>query len=346
MVTKNFFKNSVIVLALLSLPSCKWFSKNQDGVDCVSCCADDSSTTLLTVDGRPALTQRDFDNLINEITEANEQAKLMLQLIPDFREQFFKAKKQAIVISEWAKRTGVRNTPEYKKKENRMMEAIKESLDSEEFIKNHSVEVSDEDALKYYEENKDKDPRIASATAGVHAVGVSFGDAAKANDFAKKLKAAGNKNVDSLAKENKLSVTSFGTITQDSMVDNAIKAKALSAKQFPESFVVKDANGKSWVVVVKSKDKGTYKKFEEVSQTIKHMLKPRKLEEMVNTELPKLEAEYKIVENSKFFEDLRKKSEQDQAAQAQEMAMAAAPKAPAKELSGAKPANNKHTSVA
>lgn len=337
MITKNFFKNSVIVLALLSLPSCKWFAKNQDGTDCVSCCSGDSSTILLTVDGRPALTQRDFDNLINEITEANEQAKLMLQLIPDFREQFFKAKKQAIIISEWAKRNGIRNTPEYKKKENRMMEAIKESLDSEEFVKRHSVEVSDEDALKYYEENKDKDPRIANATPGVHAVGVKFDDSAKASEFAKKVKNGGSKNIEGLAKENKLTITSFGTITQDSMIDNAIKSKALSTKQFPDTFMVKDASGKSWVVVAKNKDKGTYKKFEEVKETIKHMLKPRKLEEMVNTELPKLEVEYKIVENNKHFEDLRKKSEQDQASQAQEMGMPEMPKAPSKELSGAKP---------
>lgn len=336
MITKNFFKSSVIVLALLSLPSCKWFAPNQDSADCGSCCSNEANETLLTVNGRTALTKNDFDNLINEITEANEQAKLMLQLIPDFREQFFKAKKQAIIISEWSKRNGVRNTPEYKKKENRMMEAIKESLDSEEFVKRHSVEVSDEDAMKYYEENKDKDPRLAGNTPGVLSVGVSFDDSAKASEFAKKVKNNGSKNLEGLAKEQKLAVTSFGVVTQDSMVDNAVKEKVLSSKQFPETFMLKDAKGKTWVVVAKSKDKGNYKKFEEVSATIKHMLKPKKLEEMVNTELPKLETEYKIVENSKYFEGLRNKAEQDQA-QAQEAATQNMPKAPAKELSAAKP---------
>ncbi|MDR3646523.1 MAG: hypothetical protein P4L22_03205 [Candidatus Babeliales bacterium] len=340
MVTKNFFKNAVIVLALLSLPSCKWFSQNQDSLDCDTCCSSDTNTTLLTVNGKTALTQRDFDNLIEEITQANEQAKLMLQLIPDFREQFFKAKKQAIVISEWAKRNGIRNTPEYKKKENRMMEAIKESLDSEEFVKHHSVEVSDEDALRYYEENKDKDPRIASNTPGVLAVGVRFEDGAKASEFAKKVKNNGAK-VEALAKEQKLPVTSFGVITQDSMVDNAIKAKVLSSKQFPDTAMVKDAQGTAWVVVSKSKDKGAHKKFEEVKETIKHMLKPRKLEEMVNTELPKLETEYKIEENSKYFENLRNKAAHDQAAQAQEMAQAM-PAAP--EAKTVKPV--KHTAAA
>ncbi len=67
------------------------------------------------------------------------------------------------------------------------------------------------------------------------------------------------------------------------------------------------------------------------------MLKPRKLEEMVNVELPRLEAEYKITENTQYFENLRNKSAQDQAAQAQEMVQPTMPKAPAKELSNAKP---------
>jgi len=217
-----------------------------------------------------------------------------------------------------------------------MIEAIKESLDSEEFIKRHSVDVSDEDALRYYEENKDKDPRIANGTPGVHAVGVSFNDATKASEFAKKAK--GGKNIDTLAKENKLSLTSFGTVTQDSMIDNAIKAKVLAARTFPDTFVVKDTHGKTWVVVAKSKDAGSHRKFEEVKQTIKHMLKPRKLEEMVNTELPKLETEYKIVENNQYFENLRKQAEQNQAAQAQEMAQAM-PKAPSKELAHSRPSS-------
>jgi len=99
MATKNLFKSAVIVLALLSLPSCKWFSKNQEGLDCDTCCTSDSNATLLTINGKPALTQRDFDNLITEITEANEQAKLMLQLIPDFREQFFKAKNKQLLLA-------------------------------------------------------------------------------------------------------------------------------------------------------------------------------------------------------------------------------------------------------
>jgi len=118
--------------------------------------ATDPNAILLTINNKPVLTKGDFDNLITEITEENEKAKLMLQLIPDFKEQFFKAKKQAIIISEWAKRNGIRNTAEYKKKENRMIEPIKEYLDSEAFIKQYSVDVSDEDALRYYEENKDK----------------------------------------------------------------------------------------------------------------------------------------------------------------------------------------------
>ncbi|MDR3646522.1 MAG: hypothetical protein P4L22_03200 [Candidatus Babeliales bacterium] len=170
--------------------------------------ASETNPTLLRIDGKAVLTQCDFDNLIEEITDANEQAKLMLQLIPDFREQFFNAKMQAIIISEWAKRNGIRNTPEYKKKENRMMEAIKESLDSEEFIKRYSVvEPSDEDALEYYEKNKDEEK---------------------------------------------------------------------------------------------------YATFEEAKPTIKKTLKNKIITEMINAEIPQFKAEYNVVENNQYFENLRK----------------------------------------
>lgn len=344
MIKKNFLKNSFVLMALLSLPSCKWFA-NQTSMECSSCpshatsstTSTNSGATLLSMGNKTLLSEGDFENLITEITEANEQAKLMLQLIPDFREQFFKAKKQAIIISEWAKRNGIRNSDEYRKKEQRMMDAIKESLDSEEFVKRHPVDVSDADAQRYYDENKDKDPRIAAATSGVNAVGISFDDAAKASEFAKRVKTGGNKNFDSLAKEGKLKVTSFGVINNDSFIDKAVKDKALTLKNFPDVFTVKGENGKTWVVFAKNKEKAQYKKFEEVKATIKQMLKPKKLEEMVNTELPRLENEYKIVENSQYFENLRKKSQDDQMAQAQQMAQPEMPKAPKKELAAAKP---------
>jgi len=88
MTNNSIFKKTFLAILLLSLPSCKWFKQNHNS-DCLGCCGVDGSETLLSIDGKALLTQKDFDNLINDITEANEQARMMLQLIPRFQRTVF-----------------------------------------------------------------------------------------------------------------------------------------------------------------------------------------------------------------------------------------------------------------
>ena len=314
MINKRFFSLSFLILSLLALSACKWFSSENTGNGCSSCssCSSDikkdSSEVLITINNKPALTVQEFEEFLAQAAEGNDQFKLMLQIMPDFKEQLFNMKKRGLIFSEWAKKEGVRNSQEYRKKEKAIMNSVRESLDAEEFIKHHKVEVSDTDAQKYYDENKNQDPRILISAEGIKASGISFANQKEANEFLEKLKV--NKNIDELAKPKKLKIEKFGNVNEESNIDSKLKEKILATKTFPTDLVVKGENGKFWVIAISGKDQGQYRPFEQVKETIKRLVAPKKLEEMIEIELPKYEASFKVVENKKYFEDAKKQLDQ------------------------------------
>jgi hypothetical protein len=317
MVQKKFLYKFLLLLSIVILPSCKWFEKSDSS--CPSCPShqdssaahNDGSTVLLTVNGKPALTAKEFEDFINKATEGNEQMKLYMQFVPDFKEQVFAAKKRALIIGEWAKNNNIRETKEYKDKANLIMDQIRENLDTEAFIKKNDAEVTDEQAKKYYDENKDQDPRIATSASGANAAGVSFANGNAANEFAQALQKSNGKDFDKLAKERKLNVTQFGVVNNESVIDSKIKEKISAVKSTPAVIVVKDEKGKNWVVVVKSIQKAQYRPFEQVKDVIKRILKPKMLEEMLEKEVTKFEKEFNVVANKAYFEEQKKKSEAD-----------------------------------
>jgi hypothetical protein len=317
MAKNKFLSIMLVAFTIVALPSCKWFSQSKEDGQCKSCPGSsetvehkDGSAAIITVEGKPVLTAKEFEDFINKAAEGNEQVKLWMQFVPDFKEQVFNAKKRSVIIGEWAKKQGIRNSKEYRDKERILMDSIRENLDSEEFIKRHDVEVNDEEANKYYEENKAQDPRIITSPEGVKAFGISLKNQAEANEVAEAAK-KNHSNLEKLAKDKKLSVTQFGVVNEESVIDNKIKEKILSTKTFPAVLVVKDEKGKFWVVIAKSKEKAQFRPFEQVKDLIKKLLKPKKLEEMLEKELPKLEKEYNVVSDKSYFEEQRKKSEND-----------------------------------
>ena len=343
MVKVKLLSSALLAFALISLPACKWF-KSSDDSKCASCPAsagevsNDSSSVLLSINGKSALTAKEFEDFINKASEGNEQIKLMLQFVPDFKEQLFTMKKRAVIISEWAKKKGIRDSKDYKDKEKAIMESVREGLDSEEFLKSYPAEISDTDLKKYYEENKEKDPRIMQSAAGVKAVSVAFNNINAANEFADAVNKAG-KDIEKLAKAKKLTLNQLGLVNEESAIDSKIKEKVLSATTFPSIVVVKDAKGKYFVVAVKAKEKAQYRPFEQVKEMLSRLLKPRKIEEMLDLELPKLEKEFSIVENRQYFEADKKKHEaeaQEAAKLTQQNMRSEVKENPAKELSSPK----------
>lgn len=317
MTKKKFLSVLLLAFSVLAIPGCKWFNQAKEKVHCATCPLEekashhnDGSPVLINVNGKPALTAKEFEDFINKAVEGNEQVKLWMQFVPDFKEQVFKSKLRSVTINEWAKKEGIRNTKEYRDKEKVMMDSIRDSLDLEEFVKRHDVEINDDEAKKYYEENKKQDPRIMISAEGVKASGVSLKNQTETNEFAEAVK-KNNGSLDKLAKEKKLTVTPFGIVNDESVIDAKIKEKVNATKTFPNVIVVKDEKGKFWVVVAQSKEKAQFRPFDQVKDLVKKLLKPKKLEEILEKEATKLEKEYNITHDNSYFEAQRKKAESD-----------------------------------
>lgn len=312
----KFLSVMLLAITIVAIPGCKWFEKAKEGSQCSSCPSEgkvehkDGSVALISIEGKPALTAKEFEDFINKAVEGNEQAKLWMQFVPDFKEQVFKSKVRSTVMGEWAKRNGVRNSKEYREKERIILDSIRDSLDLEEFVKRNDADVSDADAEKYYEENKAQDPRIMLSPEGVKALGVSFKSQAEANEFAENVK-KNRSALEKLAKDKKLSVTQFGVVNDESVIDSKIKEKVNAAKSFPTVLVVRDEKGKFWVVLAQAKEKAQFRPFEQVKDLIKKLLKPKKLEEIIEKEVAKLEKEYNVTYDKSYFEEQRKKAESE-----------------------------------
>ena len=136
------------------------------------------------------------------------------------------------IFTEWVKRNKKDQDADYKKNRDKAYEMIDRKLAIEAFqqdvMKNAANLVSDEEAEKYYNENKDKSgyfkqqPFVVSA-GGVESEGVSFDSEKSAKDFMAKAKAAAA-NFANLARDIKKSVADFGAVSAQSQdVDSNVK---------------------------------------------------------------------------------------------------------------------------
>jgi hypothetical protein len=134
------------LLLLLSGFSCT----KKDDQSSSSGAAAGSNEVLVTVNGNPALTLKDFKQFVAEATAADKQMELMAQLMPDFEEKLFEgAKYREIVFGEWAKRNNVASREEYKKQKAQAEKAIESVLNQQMFIKDNVPAVTDSEVKKY-----------------------------------------------------------------------------------------------------------------------------------------------------------------------------------------------------
>jgi hypothetical protein len=311
MIKKN--SNSIYYLSLVSLVAlsgCWGGRKEEVSFEIPAIAADDDSVVLLSVNGSPKITVNSLEADLNEIAEMDQQAKMMLMFDPEgIKEHMFKEQKRMAIVEEWAASTGARESEEYKNKKARFLSMIQKQLDFELFLKDHPVEVTDADVRDYYDKNKDQDYRIVVAQAGVDTQAVEFSSKSTADEFATEIKKAGIGNIEKLAnsKDKKLFVRKLGKINDTSYADKEIKDAVLKLKKVPSIFVVaSDDSNKYWVVAALSKEKAKYQEFDKVKDTLKQMLMPKKVTEMLEVKVPEYAAEFEVVENDTYFADLKK----------------------------------------
>lgn len=312
---KSYAKISLILLLSVPfLPSCfKNDEKRAEG------------KTVIVVNGKPALTESELEDFITLAVEANPQAKVMYTMMPEaMKEQALEAKKQSITISEWAKRNGVRDSAEYKKKFNQVMDSVYNALDQEEFLKRQKGNVTDQDVVTYYEQHKN-DPQFMVSEGGIKTIGIEFNTKDEAEKFAQSLKGK-EATAQKMADAKKLKTKDFGLISKDTFVAKYVKSAVENASKFPAVKVVQ-GDKKFWVIVALSKDDAKYYQLDEVKEGVKRMLEAQQSQEGFQQSIQKYQDEYKIAVDENYKNDLKaslEKRQQDMQAQMQNQQQPAA----------------------
>lgn len=158
-------------LALLAaLPGCDWFgSHNHNGS---SCCgghenATGSGEVLLTVKGNPVLYASDLENYVDQIVAESPQVKAILDAMPDAQYNIFSGMVVEELLIQWANENGVYNSDGYRKDYALALKMLDRQIIQKYFQENlmKKVSVSESDAKKYYEENKNNIPDLVVTPA-------------------------------------------------------------------------------------------------------------------------------------------------------------------------------------
>ena len=150
---------------LLALPGCDWFGSH-DGHGS-SCCGGHSQATgsgevLLSLKGNPALYSSDLENYIDQIMAESPQVKAILDAMPDAKYNIFSGMVAEELLMQWARENGIYDLDGYKKDYALALKMLDRQIIQKYFQENlmKKVSVSESDAKKYYEENKNNIPEL------------------------------------------------------------------------------------------------------------------------------------------------------------------------------------------
>lgn len=153
------------VLMLMVLPGCDWFGSKDS--HCGSCCGEQSHATgtgdvLLEVKGNPVIHASDLEIYVEQIKAESPQVAAILDAMPDARYNIFSGMVAEELLMQWARENGIYNLDSYKKDYALALKMLDRQIIQKYFQENllKKVSVSESDAKKYYEENKNNIPDL------------------------------------------------------------------------------------------------------------------------------------------------------------------------------------------
>lgn len=252
---------------------------------------------LLIIDGKPALTVKDFEQYEEQIFQANPQLRSMMAVMPDIEKNLFDALASQELLWERAVRSGLDKSAKFLAEVEQNLRMIKRGLAVRNFQEHNTVNVSDGDVKKYYDENKET--IYLMAPAGIQAFEVRCDKESEAKALMEKAK---GRDFNKVAQDAKLNVRNLGRISEQSgYVDEAVKKAVLGTKKFPSTMIVKTEDGKWAVVHVKAKEEAKYYPFDQAKEDAKTRLSNEKMARLLTETLEKLKKEYNAVENTDYF---------------------------------------------
>lgn len=319
---KNYSMGLVVLVPMLVLlPGCNFFgSRNsvkteEEGIAKEGVASDATgglrSDVLLMIEGKPAITVAQYEAYLEDIVKMQPQFKQVLAMMPRAERELCQNYQIEVIVEKWIEKNGIDKSAAYQEDLKRGMDLVKRQLAlkyyQEEYPKRAKVDVGDDQARAWYDENKDNVPPLILSRGGVSAQMVSFDKADEAQSFYDKVKGS-PASFDSAAKEAKLSVKSLKDVGPQSMeVDGAVREKLTQVKNFPSVELVK-SNGKTFVVKAISKEPSKYRPFDTVKDDIKQQLR---MQELFTKGIENIKKEMKVVENTKYFDEKEKQCEAD-----------------------------------
>jgi hypothetical protein len=267
--------------------------------------------TVVTIEGKAALTGKEFDKYMQLIAQAHPEIAQFLPLMPQDQqlEMLTKIADSALadqLIIREVRREGLDQTSEYKEQSQQAHEMLDRQL-AQLVYQNKlakSLTISNEEAQKYYETNSNnpafKRPPFVVHMGGVKAEGIAVNSAKEAQDLLEQAK----KGTDftQLAQKAKSAATSFGIVnTQSSTVDAQIRKKAHDVKSFPTFEVIKGTDNKHWVVKFIEKVDMALAPFEQVADKVKELMMQQKFQDALTKEIERLKSSYKAQVNKDFI---------------------------------------------
>ncbi|HZW60917.1 MAG TPA: peptidyl-prolyl cis-trans isomerase [Candidatus Babeliales bacterium] len=282
--------------------------------------------TLVSMAGKPIISAKSLDHEFDQLLEENPQLKSVLPLMPDAKYNFLQGLISQRVVDKFVEDNRIDEDPEYQKDLSRMLRSVKRMLNTKYFGLKHTIEVTDAEIEKFYNENKNTMPDLLVSRGGVKAAGVPFSREEEAKAFAAKAK---GRDFTKAAKESGLEskLRDFKQVNSQSLgIDNAVKNKIVALKKFPTVEVVKGDDKNFWVVSATESQEASYRPFEQVKAGLKQFIEKEKRMAMFDKEIGKLKDEYHVVVNEDFFKP-KENSQVAAAAQEEVPAQAPAPKA-------------------
>ncbi len=267
---------------------------------------DDQGPVLLNIDGKPAITETEFNKHLVQMLQVNPYFKgASIDSLPaPLKRQFFdELVKQELIIA-WADKNNMDQDAEFQKSYKEMKKLVRRSLLVQRFETQlfENINVSDDDVEDYFNKNKEK---FIKEPGGTLVEGIEFEDDKDATIFYNKVKGNASEFKNIAKSENQDSFKSFGRIEEKGVgfganVPKAIKNKALSIKNLPGVAKVK-ADGKVWVICSLDKRDAQYADLDEVRDQLRGYIKTNKLREILNEKVDSLKSDFTLDINEDYF---------------------------------------------
>ncbi len=323
-VQKNLRNNVAYVLTigmLMFLPGCRFVDWMKEkfggspaptseevgaaGMAAVSTPAD-GSAVLVTIAGKPLITQSMLDAEKQKLIASNPQLQAMISLMDEkqLNRNLVDGMASREIIRKYVVDNKVDTSDKYRKDYEMVLQQVKDALNTRYFMDAFAVSVADNEIKKFYDENKDAIPNLLLSRGGVEAIALSFDTEKAAKDFEAKAKGLKN-NVTQAAKEVGLTekVKDFKLVNEQSLgIDPELRDKIMDIKSVPSVSTLKIGK-EYWVVAANKKEAPKYRELDQVKDELKQLIEKEKTMKKFEEEVARLRNEYKIEIDETFFAD-------------------------------------------